>query len=120
MNIYFSGLGGVGIGPLAQIARDAGVTVMGSDLAESLVTNELRLQNITFSIGQDGTFAIVVFHAHDAFVQKCHTLSLMLSELPTQQRIDHNVHNLLALGHTIWSSHDQSILSMTRANPHIN
>lgn len=56
MNIYFSGLGGVGIGPLVEIARDAGHIVMGSDLAESLVTDELRSQGIALSIGQDGSF----------------------------------------------------------------
>ncbi len=56
MNIYFSGLGGVGIGPLTQIARDAGETVMGSDLAESLVTQELRSQGVNITIGQDGSF----------------------------------------------------------------
>lgn len=56
MNIYFSGLGGVGIGPLAEIAFDAGHTVTGSDLADGLVTEELRQKGITVSIGQDGTF----------------------------------------------------------------
>jgi UDP-N-acetylmuramate--alanine ligase len=56
MNIYFSGLGGVGIGPLVEIARDAGHTVMGSDLAESLQTEELREQGVMVNIGQDGTF----------------------------------------------------------------
>lgn len=56
MNIYFSGLGGVGIGPLAEIARDAGETVMGSDLTEGLVTQELREQGINLTIGQDGSF----------------------------------------------------------------
>lgn len=56
MNIYFSGLGGVGIGPLVEIARDAGHTIMGSDLSESLVTNELRHQGVKVSIGQDGAF----------------------------------------------------------------
>ena len=56
MNIYFSGLGGVGIGPLVEIARDAGHTVMGSDLTESLVTEELRHQGVTVNIGQDGSF----------------------------------------------------------------
>lgn len=61
MNIYFSGLGGVGIGPLTEIARDAGETVMGSDLAESLVTEELRQQGIKLAIGQDGSF-----------LQQCH------------------------------------------------
>lgn len=56
MNIYFSGLGGVGIGPLTEIARDAGHNVMGSDLAESLLTEELRAQGVELSIGQDGSF----------------------------------------------------------------
>jgi len=56
MNIYFSGLGGVGIGPLVEIARDAGHTIMGSDISESLVTEELREQGVAVTIGQDGTF----------------------------------------------------------------
>jgi len=56
MNVYFSGIGGVGIGPLAEIARDAGHTIMGSDLGESLVTEELRQQGVSVNIGQDGTF----------------------------------------------------------------
>ena len=56
MNIYFSGLGGVGIGPLVEIARDAGHTIMGSDLYDSLITEELREQGILVHIGQDGSF----------------------------------------------------------------
>lgn len=56
MNIYFSGLGGVGIGPLAEIAHDAGHAVVGSDLAESLVTDELRALGVSVNIGQDGSF----------------------------------------------------------------
>jgi UDP-N-acetylmuramate--alanine ligase len=56
MNIYFSGLGGVGIGPLVEIARDAGHTIMGSDLNESLITEELREQGVLVNIGQDGSF----------------------------------------------------------------
>jgi len=56
MNIYFSGLGGVGIGPLTQIARDAGHAVMGSDLAEGLVIDELRSEGVLLNIGQDGSF----------------------------------------------------------------
>jgi len=64
MNIYLSGLGGVGIGPLAEIARDAGHIVMGSDLTENLVTHELREQGIAVNIGQDGSF-----------LQECHEAS---------------------------------------------
>lgn len=56
MNVYFSGIGGVGIGPLAEIARDAGHTIMGSDVAEGLVTEELRQLGVAVNIGQDGTF----------------------------------------------------------------
>ena len=56
MNIYFSGLGGVGIGPLVEIARDAGHSIMGSDLTESPLTEELRHQGVVVNIGQDGSF----------------------------------------------------------------
>jgi UDP-N-acetylmuramate--alanine ligase len=56
MNVYFSGIGGVGIGPLAEIARDAGHTIMGSDLGESMLTEELRQQGVNVSMGQDGSF----------------------------------------------------------------
>lgn len=56
MNIYFSGIGGVGIGPLAEIAFDAGYTVVGSDMADSLTTHELRDRGIEVAIGQDGSF----------------------------------------------------------------
>jgi len=56
MNIYFSGIGGVGIGPLARIAYDAGYSVVGSDAAESTIVDELREAGVVVNIGQDGTF----------------------------------------------------------------
>lgn len=56
MNIYFSGIFGVGIGPLAEIAWDAGYGVQGSDPAESLVTKELRNRGIAISLTQNGEF----------------------------------------------------------------
>ena len=56
MNVFFSGIGGVGIGPLAEIAADAGFRVQGSDTTESLVTKELQNRGITVEIGQDGSF----------------------------------------------------------------
>lgn len=56
MNIYFSGIGGVGIGPLAEIAHDAGYEVIGSDLEETLMTAELKNKGIKINIGQDGSF----------------------------------------------------------------
>jgi UDP-N-acetylmuramate--alanine ligase len=56
MNIYFSGIGGVGIGPLAQIAFDAGYQVQGSDANDSLMTRNLQGRGISVNIGQDGAF----------------------------------------------------------------
>jgi UDP-N-acetylmuramate--alanine ligase len=56
MHIYFSGIGGVGVGPLAEIARDAGYHVTGSDIAPSLMTEKLEKKGIEFSLNQDGQF----------------------------------------------------------------
>ena len=55
MHIYFSGIGGVGIGPLAEIAHDAGHTVSGSDLSESLMTTQLSDRGVNVRVGQDGS-----------------------------------------------------------------
>lgn len=55
MHIYFSGIGGVAIGPLAEIAHDAGHRVGGSDMTESLMTSQLHERGIEVQIGQDGT-----------------------------------------------------------------
>jgi UDP-N-acetylmuramate--alanine ligase len=64
MNIYFSGIGGVGIGPLAEIANDAGYNVAGSDTTESPTIQELRQRDIEVSTNQDGTF-LKARHDHD-------------------------------------------------------
>ncbi len=56
MNIYFSGIGGVGIGPLAEIAHDAGYQVQGSDRGASLMTRELEKRGVAISFNQDGSF----------------------------------------------------------------
>lgn len=53
MHIYFSGIGGAGIGPLALIASEAGYTVSGSDKQDSQYINYLRSHGITdIHIGQ--------------------------------------------------------------------
>ena len=54
MRIYFSGIGGVGIGPLAQVAIDAGYDVVGSDMEESPQTQMLKGRGATVYIGQTG------------------------------------------------------------------
>lgn len=56
MNIFFSGIGGVGIGPLAQMSLDAGYTVQGSDMQESPFTRALEEHGVGISFNQDGTF----------------------------------------------------------------
>lgn len=56
MNVYFSGIGGVGIGPLAEIALDAGYRVQGSDPEESPTTTRLTERGIDISKEQTGVF----------------------------------------------------------------
>lgn len=56
MNIYFSGIGGVGLGPLAEIALDAGYSVQGSDPNESLMTHQLGKRGVSVSTDQSGEF----------------------------------------------------------------
>ena len=63
MHIYFSGLGGVGIGPLAEIAHQSGYAVSGSDLTPSLMTDQLKSEGISVAIGQDGS---QIASAHEA------------------------------------------------------
>lgn len=55
MRVYFSGIGGVGIGPLAEIAKDGGYDVVGSDMQESSITRQLSRAGIEVMIGQDGS-----------------------------------------------------------------
>ncbi len=57
MNVYFSGISGTGIGPLAELAQDAGITVFGSDLKRGAISDELDARKIEVSYGeQDGSF----------------------------------------------------------------
>lgn len=62
MHIFFSGIGGTGIGPLALVAKQAGFTVSGSDKQDSSYTSYLRKHGIdTIHIGQ-GYDAISAVH----------------------------------------------------------
>ena len=56
MNIYFIGVGGVGIGPLAEIALDNDYLVCGSDPDPSVMYHQLESKGATLSIVQDGSF----------------------------------------------------------------
>lgn len=53
MHIFFSGIGGAGIGPLAQIAKQAGYTVSGSDKQDTQYVQYLQKASIgNIHIGQ--------------------------------------------------------------------
>lgn len=54
MRIYFSGIGGVGLGPLAEIAADAGYDVLGSDVSASPTTEQLQRRGFTIHFDQSG------------------------------------------------------------------
>lgn len=57
MNIYISGISGTGMGPLALMAKEAGLKVCGSDTQEGAVTAELVEKGIGVRLGeQDGKF----------------------------------------------------------------
>lgn len=53
MHIFFSGIGGTGIGPLALVAHQAGYTVSGSDKQDSLYIEYVKKHGLTdITIGQ--------------------------------------------------------------------
>lgn len=75
MNIFFSGIGGVGIGPLAEIALDAGYGVQGSDLRQSSLTDTLGDRGVPIAFTQDGTF-LRTCHAESPIDWYIHTAAL--------------------------------------------
>ena len=63
MHIYFSGIGGAGIGPLAQIAQQAGYQVSGSDQQPSQYIDYLKKHGLAnIRIGQS---AETIAEVHD-------------------------------------------------------
>ena len=51
-SIHFVGIKGVGMTPLAIIAKEAGMKVTGSDIEEEFITDaSLKNANINFSVG---------------------------------------------------------------------
>ncbi len=59
-NIHFVGIGGIGMSGIAEILRDAGLSVSGCDLRPSAATDLLIRRGIPVSIGHDPS------HIHDA------------------------------------------------------
>lgn len=57
MRIYISGITGTGMGPLALMAKQAGMEVCGTDLVRGAIYDEIKAAGIDFEIGeQDGKF----------------------------------------------------------------
>ena len=57
MKVYFSGISGTGIGPLAELAQDCGFEICGSDLQRGAIAHELEERNVEIQYGpQDGEF----------------------------------------------------------------
>ena len=77
MHIYFSGIGGAGIGPLALIAKAAGYEVSGSDMQRSQYIDYLAKHGVTdVHIGQSEQ-AIEAIHKHKPIDWFVHTSSLL-------------------------------------------
>ena len=69
MKIYISGISGTGMGPLALMAKDAGLEVLGSDLNKGAIYEELVKAGIKVFIGkQDGEFLRENLEGLDWFV----------------------------------------------------
>lgn len=65
MNIYFSGIGGVGVGPLAMLAQDAGHNIFGSDKEKSPIFEDLGAQGAKVSTDQSGKFMREINERHE-------------------------------------------------------
>ena len=77
MNIYFSGVGGVGIGPLALLARDLGYDVVGSDFVKSPYTDVIEAAGIPVYFEQTRN-TIAKRHALQPIDWYIHTAALPL------------------------------------------
>lgn len=57
MNIYIAGISGTGMGPLALMAKKAGIKVYGSDRSTGAIAPELEKAGIEYHVGeQDGSY----------------------------------------------------------------
>jgi UDP-N-acetylmuramate--alanine ligase len=78
MHIYFSGIGGAGIGPLALVAHQAGYTISGSDKQDSQYIQYLKKHGITnIHIGQTRA-AIAAMHERQPIDWLVYTSALPL------------------------------------------
>lgn len=90
MHIYFSGIGGVGLGPLAEIALDAGYRVSGSDAHESPMTRKLQDRGVNVKIGQTIKHISRV-NAENPIDWVVHTSALPQKHRELLFALDHNI-----------------------------
>ena len=50
--IHFVGIGGIGMSGIAEVMKNLGYTVQGSDIAEGVTIDRLRKRGIPVAIGQ--------------------------------------------------------------------
>lgn len=80
MHIYFSGIGGTAIGPLALIARQAGYSVSGSDKQDSQYLEYLKKHDISdIHVGQEYD-QIAAVHAREPIDWFVYTSALPLEQ----------------------------------------
>lgn len=91
MRIYFSGIGGVAIGPLMEIAHQAGYEVVGSDLAPNLMVRELEQRGLKVIIGQDGS-QIAAEHAANPIDWLVYTAALPDNHPELAFAREHGIH----------------------------
>jgi UDP-N-acetylmuramate--alanine ligase len=51
--IHFVGIGGIGMSGIAEVMKNLGYSVQGSDIAESAAVERLRARGIPIAIGHD-------------------------------------------------------------------
>ncbi|NJS41349.1 hypothetical protein HC766_03135 [Candidatus Gracilibacteria bacterium] len=80
MMIYFVGIGGTGISPLAGLAIDCNMDIAGSDVGESLGTKEIAKRGVKINYLQDGEY-LEVLHKKTRIDWLVHTAAVELDHL---------------------------------------
>lgn len=86
MHLYFSGIGGSGLAPLAHLALDCGLQVSGSDIQESLNLKSLRERGVKIGLNQDGNHLQKV-HTKQPVSWLVHTSAINTSTHPEYQLV---------------------------------
>jgi len=88
MHVYISGIGGSGLGPLAHLALDLGMTVSGSDITINQALTELIKRQARISTNQDGLF-IEQIHSEDSIDWFVYTSAIKTKDHPEYQFVKH-------------------------------